>query len=47
MDKFYKLFWKSYAKNCEIEDLEINPKDYEIIKKMDKDKLYKQFSGFV
>lgn len=47
MDRFHKLFWECYSRNCEIEKEEINSDDYESIKKMDREKLYKHFRIFI
>ena len=47
MDRFHKLFWECYVKNCEIDKEEINEADLEAIKEMDREKLYKHFRLFI
>jgi hypothetical protein len=47
MDRFHKLFWECYAKNCEIEKEEPSKDDFEAIKRMDREKLYKKLRVFI
>ena len=47
MERFHKLFWESYARNCEIENETINTEDLDAIKKMDREKLCKHLRVFI
>ena len=47
MDRFHRLFWECYARNCEIENEKANDDDFERIKKMDREKLYKNLKLFI
>lgn len=47
MDRFHKLFWEVYSRNCEIENLHLSKEDLESIKKLDRDKLYKTFRNLI
>lgn len=47
MERFHKLFWEVYAKNCEIDNEVVNTEDIESIKKMDREKLCKHLRLFI
>lgn len=47
MDRFHKLFWEVYSRNCEIDNIDVTKDDLESIKKFDREKLYKTFRNLI
>jgi predicted RNase H-like nuclease (RuvC/YqgF family) len=47
MDRLQQLFWEVYQKNCEIDNFEPEADDLENLKKMSREKLYKNLKSFI
>lgn len=47
MDRLQQLFWDAYQKNCEIDKIQPQTEDLENLKRMNREKLYKNLKIFI